>query len=370
MDGIAGAPMSRLPTLAILGPLGSAQLACLRSWRRLGCRTVFLHLDEKPLNERFRRIASVYSYVGKFEGLDDALGNQIAKTLRDENVVAINALSENVVAQLWRARPLLPDEITLLVNTPSLLDELESKLFQIEVARRAGFNVLPTWILNKNTHPRDWPTAFPLVLRPDRASKVDPPFKAEIIHSPEELKTFLFSQKAASAAIVAQPFIRGPNLLIHGYRSQDGSVSGRHVAYHIGVKYNGVSVTMRPTRLDPELDRCCRVFEAELSLQGVFHLDLLLDHATGAAWFLEVNGRLGGTTGKAYASGYDEPVKLLMAFGLIGPQPENVLLRPATKRIAAIRCLISALLGRSSGVDYPYPDHGKLLRELLPAMAT
>src|SRR5690606_1311455 len=77
----------------------------------------------------------------------------------------------------------------------------------------------------------------------------------------------------------------------------------------------GVAITLKPQRTDPSLLDRCRHFVDMLGYVGVYHFDLLKDERSDAAYFLEINGRLGGTTAKVHAYGYDEPAMLLRAFG-------------------------------------------------------
>lgn len=357
-------------TVALVGPLGPAQLACLHSWRKRGVSRAFIHVDKKPLPRWGRRIADQYIYIAPDQASKPAGLQAIAKFLKEIQADGITCLSESVAQQLWKNRDLFADGIRILTNTPVVLDFLESKSSQIAVAREVGLPVLPTWLLHRDTDARTLNLTFPLVLRPDRTKDVRPLFKVELVHNHQELQAFLSGLTPTSGPVVAQPFVCGPNVVLHGYRALDGS-GGHPAAFLCEVKFLGVSVTLRPHEIPPEILARCREFEARVGLNGVFHYDFLLDPATQELYFLEVNGRLGGTTGKVSVAGYDEPAALLKAFGVLEAQPASLAtrhLRPATNCLAILRCLRAGLKGHGSSLDYPYPDKRALLRHLVPAL--
>jgi len=56
----------------------------------------------------------------------------------------------------------------------------------------------------------------------------------------------------------------------------------------------------------------------------------LLDKKNGSVYFLELNNRLGGTTAKVFALGYDEPLLALQAYGVLPTPPETIDQQQAT----------------------------------------
>lgn len=362
--------MENLNTVALMGPLGPAQLACLHSWKKRGVRRAFIHVEDRPVPAWGRRIADQYTYIAPDQAFKPASWPVLVDFLKKTRSEAIVCLSEDVALQLWQNRHLLPDGTKILANTPDVFGLLESKSCQVDMARGVGLPVLPTWLLARDTVASTLNLPFPIVLRPDRAKQVKPVFKAELINNHRELQEFLDKLAPTSGPVVAQPFIKGPNVVLHGYRALDGS-SGHPAAFLCEVKYQGVSVTLRPYQIPSEMLSLCRKFEAQVGLNGVFHYDFILDPVKNELFFLEVNGRLGGTTGKVSASGYDEPAALLRAFGVAGVSDHSLVasrLRPVNNRLASLRCLLTSLKGQGSLLDYPYPDKRAVLRLLLPAM--
>src|SRR5699024_2858239 len=149
----------------------------------------------------------------------------------------------------------------------------------------------------------------PLVLRPDDPSRTRPAFKMEFITNSLELEKFLISLSHFDCTLLGQPFIHGPNLVIHGIRTTNGK--HRHLAaFSVKSKLNGVSLTVEPTNLPSHISQGCKSFVDRIGHIGVYHFEFLQDPENGRYYFLEINGRLGGTTGKVFAAGYNEPSHL------------------------------------------------------------
>ncbi|MBL8424399.1 MAG: hypothetical protein JNK06_13035 [Candidatus Accumulibacter phosphatis] len=270
---------------------------------------------------------------------------------------------------LWRHLPFLGAGTILATAPADVIAAMESKTLQVELAQACGLDVLPTHRVRSD----DWESLsilpFPLVLRPDRAS-VDPSFKAEFVQDSGQLARFLGARGTDAPTVVAQPFVGGPNVVVHGARTRAGEMLA--LQGYIGrLKNDGVTVMLEPWPLTEQLARACREFAQRACLVGVFHFDLLLDPGTDQVWFLEVNARLGGTTAKVYASGYDEPRALLWAFGLSkAPGVAEHGGVPVVNRLAAARCAIRAIGGKGTPVDFPFPSRSAVFWQALRASLT
>lgn len=355
--------------LAMLGPVGPSQLACFRSWRRSGVTTHFLDTESRPLPRWLRGIVDYYHHIGPVRGLDGPALETISTALLSAGTSNICCLGEQLAVRLWQEQANLPVGTRVLTNPATTMQRLESKLEQIELGRQAGFDVLPSELVSSANVEGLVPLlCFPLALRPDRAS-VDGSFKAEYIEDPQALRRFIAARSPQAPAVVAQPFVTGPSLVVHGSRSMQGRPGELH-AYIGRLKYHGVTVCLEPFALPSRIAAACNRFAALLDLRGIFHFDLMLDPKSQAIWFLEVNARFGGTTAKVFASGYDEPRAMLLAFGLISGgtgDDRRGTERPVVNRMAAMRCLLNGLKGRSSRIDYPYPSRSSLLATSLRA---
>ena len=345
----------------VIGPLGPAQLACLVSWKRLGLRTALLQTEGPRQPWCIHRIADLHAHR-PLQALKTPEGARwLAGWIVEQGITGLACVSDDLT--IWLQENLrLPAQSAFWMNTPGVIRALESKAEQARVARHSGFELLPTWLVGSAAEVAKIPdSAFPLVLRPDGSRSVTPDFKVEIFRARQPLEAFVKARSRIVRPMVAQPFVRGPNLLVHGYRSADG-VTERFVPFEVPRKHLGVAVELRSIAADPALQEACTRFSAWFGLKGVFHFDLLKDATTGRYYFLECNGRLGGTTGKVSAAGHDEALALLVAYGAVGPHVGVLMPPPAGRRAynlqSAVKYLWSAARGRLLPLDYP--DAGTL----------
>lgn len=350
--------------IAMLGPLGPTQLACFESWRRAGLATQFIDTSDKPLPAWLRAIVGRYDYIGPLRGVDERAIEEISAALARGRSTGLICVAEALSIKLWNAADRWPDRVRLLLNSAATMNMLESKIEQIDLAQRAGFDVLPTTVLSAPAS--NLSADFPLVLRPDRAS-LDASFKAEFISSKDALERFLAGRGTGAPPIVAQRFIRGPSLVVHGSRYADGR-HGPLFAFVSKIKNAGVAVALEPRSLDPRVATACKRFADLAELRGAFHFDLMIDEVDQRIWFLEVNARFGGTTGKVFAAGYDEPMVMLRAHGLVECADGAPRLHSVVNRVALARCLSNVFRGSASPIDYPYPDRRRLSMSALQAM--
>ena len=355
--------------IAMLGPMGPAQIACLSSWQRSGLRTHFLHTEQQPLPRALWRIADRYDHIGPLGGFDADCAARLGHLLEAAGSSHLSCLADQVTLNLWRYLPLLGAGTVLATAAAEVITVMESKTQQVELAKACGFDVLPTRSFRSDDRESFSILPFPLVLRPDRAS-VDPSFKAEFVEDVGELGRFLGARGSDAPPVVAQPFVSGPNVVVHGARTGVGEMLP--LQGYIGrLKNDGVTVMLEPWPLTERLAQACRDFAQRARLVGVFHFDLLLDPRTDQVWFLEVNARLGGTTAKVYASGYDEPRALLWAFGLSkAPEAAADGGVPVVNRLAAARCAIRAIGGKGTPVDFPFPSRSAVFWRALRASLT
>jgi hypothetical protein len=237
-----------------------------------------------------------------------------------------------------------------------VLRALSSKRAQVALALDAGFEVLDTWLLTSvddvGAIPRD---RYPIALRPDDPTRVRPRLKIKVVHSPEEATAFVSGLQQIRCPIVAQPFLRAPNLVVHGVRAVDGELLALE-AFLVARKYRAVTLTIERTAFPPGIEAACRFFADRAQLAGPFHYELLLLDGGRRAAFLEVNVRLGGTTDKVTRLGFDEPLLMLRAFGLLAPEAceqRHVRAGFAVNRRMILEHMAMAALGRVNECDYP-----------------
>lgn len=236
-----------------------------------------------------------------------------------------------------------------------------SKSWQLSIARKVGFAILRTYCFG--TAPSAWPKVqdkhFPLCLRPATGG-VLPYFKAKIVCTERELFSFLRGLRSLQGGIIAQPFLNLPNLVVHGTRSVLGNILGLQ-AFLVDRKFEGVTLTIRPHPLSCDLAERCKEFVHVLDLTGPFHFEFLYDQYAGQAWFLEMNPRLGGTTAKVFALGYDEPGWALQGYVQQNMVKKMPLQGIATSRVALTKYMVHTMQGRLTPLDYPQEPAWKRL---------
>ena len=258
---------------------------------------------------------------------------------------------------LWLAvnQDLLPAECKFLMSGKETLLDIQSKHDQLPIARRSGFNTLPTWeLFQKSDVCGIDPAAYPVCLRPSAPHEVQPQFKIELLQSPSKLKAFLEGRIWGPGPLLVQPFLPLPTVVVHGVRSESGELLALE-SFIAGMRFEAMSLELRPFPMDGRLAECCRNFANGVGMTGPFHFDLLYSGETSTFHYLEVNPRLGGTTDKVLRLGFDEPLLTLAAYGFdVRPHQYRAQKgRSVINRRAMLKHISWILRGRLSPLDYP-----------------
>lgn len=353
--GLQGARSLR--NVLLLGRFGPPLLTFARSCARAGVRPFLLEIgpggDAPSPRWLCRYLAGVSrldpSIVGTGEGLERV--RQVAAKVQAEALVAG---SDAHILWLARERAAFEPECRLLAPPAELLEGILSKEVQIQLAKKVGLEVLPTFLLHSEADARAIPRgSYPLCLRPSLPGAAEPGFKAQLARHLEDLLAFLRSLRAWRGAILAQPFVEAPNFVVHGACTESGELLALR-GFLVPRKFEGVSLTMAGAQLPASLERACEAFVKAAGIMGVFHFDLLADDKGEPHHFLEVNVRVGGTTDKAYRLGYDEPALHLRSFGyaVVWTAPTGPPRLVANKR-SLLKHTAYAVLGRLTDLDYP-----------------
>lgn len=344
----------------IIAQFGPPALAAIRSWGRRGIKVGLIQIagGDEPV-ARSRYLADSITVTA-----DDLLtGDGLAKVIsfmRNFDADLLLAINEKFACLLDENRHLLPEGVSLMFSGTSETLVILSKGRQIEMARRIGMSLLPTWQINSTEFDRaDFEKIdFPLCLRPAEPDGVRPSFKVKIAGSVKELETFIKGIEVFISPVLIQPFTNLPNLVVHGARGPDGTTCGME-GFLVERKFEGVTLTIRPFEISDELRRQCKMFVEEFGVIGPYHFEFLYDPATRTPWFLELNSRLGGTTAKVMACGYDEPAWALKAFGYdVNPGITRKGVTGSSKK-AIGKFLIGALRGKLTPLDYPEESRWK-----------
>lgn len=281
--------------------------------------------------------------------------NLIITYLKSFESCALVAISEKLSIWLREHVNILPKNCNLLSPPKDVILNILSKEKQLKAAVEARMNVLPTYWVTKDSHTweRIPENNYPICLRPSGPDAVQPSFKAEVLYNPREMDSLINSRLKINQYIIAQPFLDLPNLVIHGSRKTDGSTIGLQ-GFLVERKFEGLTLTIKPFPMPASLKTKCLTFIEIMDVQGPFHFEFLYNPANHEAWFLELNNRLGGTTAKVFALGYDEPKYLLQSFGYdIGHTEKRLIESIASSKMALMKYLHYAFSCKINILDYP-----------------
>lgn len=318
----------------ILSGFGPPSLACIRSWGRKGLPVGMICIRSReetiPRSKYLKEWIDLRSdKLYTSDGLQTIY--EFARRFRASGIVCI---AEDVACWLNDHREKFLPDVSLWFSSTEAIQALLSKQKQIEIAQKVGFDLLPTHLLDKVAKINEGipDEHFPLCLRPTCAGTVAPSFKVHLAYSPAELRRFIERLKKIDKPIIAQPFRSMPNLVVHGARTIEGHSIGLQ-AFLVDRKFEGLTLTIRPAEMGQEFRDRCIEFTNSFGVTGNYHFEFLMDKKNGAIYFLELNNRLGGTTAKVFALGYDEPLLALQAYGVVrhDSQPPPILHSSVTK---------------------------------------
>lgn len=238
--------------------------------------------------------------------------SDLADALRSQTDIDIVLALDDT--SLWLANEALsgfaPEERRpVLANAQGAQRDIAlDKALQIEKAKAAGLDVPPTIV----AHSREEifkATQFPAIVKPALAIAMDETGKLKkgdttYIFEKSDLET-LPEETALSFPVLVQPLIHGTGEGVFGFASKERVT---HVFGHRRVRMmnphgSGASAccAIEPS---PDLVEKVTAFITSIGWQGPFMVELLTDDE-GTCWFVELNGRMWGSTALSRRSGYD-----------------------------------------------------------------
>ena len=290
--------------------------------------------------------------------------NEFLRRFKASGIICIN---EKIACWLNDNRQLIPSKVAIWLSPNDVIKNVLSKQKQIEIAEKVGFSLLPTYLINRDQNILNsiLPKHFPLCLRPSEGGTIKPAFKVHLVYSSRELKKFIASLHNIEKPIIAQPFMNLPNLVVHGARTISGNTIGLQ-AFLVERKFEGVTLTIRPTDLERNLGDKCIEFTNRFNLTGNYHFEFLIDQNGGSTYFIELNGRLGGTTAKVYACGYNEPFFALQAYGITKNKLGKIRNVTVSNKQALLKYLYYASTNKLTPLDFPVePKTARVFKTLL-----
>jgi hypothetical protein len=346
--------ISKTPRPVILSEFGPPALACIRSWGKSGFSVGMICVRSRAtVSPDSRYLASYCSLSPKDLFTENGI-RIISDYLDSFGATCIIAINEKISCWLNDNRHQISSSVLICAPPNDVALSLLSKSNQLNVARELGFDALPTYHIDKDldSSGRVLPIHFPLCIRPNAPNTIHPGFKVRIEESPEKLRQFVNGLQKVDVPMLAQPFADLPNLVVHGARTIDGEVFGL-AGFLVDRKFQGVTLTLRPYSIDKTLQDKCSAFADRFKITGSFHFEFLLDLKSNRTLFLELNARLGGTTAKVYACGYNEPLLALSAYAMGQFKPSPISQYVVSGKHALAKYMIYALTRRLSALDYP-----------------
>jgi hypothetical protein len=238
----------------------------------------------------------------------------LVKILREnDDIDVLLALDDT---SLWLANEALGalgegDRKPLIANaTGEQKDIALDKVRQIEAAKSAGFSV-PSTIVAHSREEISKANKFPAIVKPARA--VNLAFngalkkgEAYYLYNRGDLET-LPEEEEFSFPVLIQPLIHGTGEGIFGFAGSDGvsKVFGHRRLRMMNPHGSGASAC-RSIKPAPDLVEKVQRLITSIGWRGPFMVELLMDE-DGNGWFIELNGRLWGSTALSRRHGYDYP---------------------------------------------------------------
>jgi len=267
--------------------------------------------------------------------------NKIIELAKGYNHVYCLALSYNDILNLHKLSSISQNKnITIIGPSVDCIDVLQNKEKMNNAAQEAGLPILQ----DIDIKDKRISNHFPLVLRPTNENNAD--FKADFIHNSQSLAPYLTTD------VVAQRFISGPNIVVHFANfSEDFNIA----CFAARNKYEGVTLTLEKSpMIDSILSNKIKTFLDNLKFKGIGHIEFIQDELTGELYFLDFNGRFGGTSLKAAALGFNEFYLTCSHFmpSLFKANIEGQA-QLVSNPLALIKCIKTLCTSKKDILDYP-----------------
>lgn len=182
------------------------------------------------------------------------------------------------------------------------------KSAQIEAARVAGLSVPPTVVAHEREEILN-NDRFPAIVKPAHAISLDEKGKIKkgdthYLFDKGDIEK-LPAASALSLPVLVQPLIHGTGEGVFGFAGENGvtQVFGHSRVRMMNPHGSGASAC-RPVKPDVALVTKVTSFVTSIGWRGPFMVELLMDD-NGNHWFIELNGRLWGSTALTRRNGFD-----------------------------------------------------------------
>ena len=304
-----------------------------------GC---FLHarLDERPhvALEHIRR------YLQARPGLD-----------------ALIPVSESAMRLISANREAIPAGVRLILPSRTVVDACTNKDFMFGLCDRSGIAVAPRSVVEDRL---SLVRAVAAIGRPCIIKPVDSPallfgVKAIVVGSDTDLDCALPHWPEEHDRLCVQRFVVGPRHNVV-FAAEGGSLV-RAVEFR-AVRTDRIDATGYSTAVEsavptPSIQRATEALLESLDYTGIGMLQFMIDAASGEGSFLELNPRLGGSSGAAEACGL--PIcRLMLELGLGAPvvRPVDPWRYPVGRRVVWTRGDIAGFAAEARRGALSFPE--------------
>jgi len=279
------------------------------------------------------------------------INNKILELAHFYDHIYCLSLSYNDTLNLHDIEP-NSDKVTVLGANKECIEILLNKEKMNHAAMSAGLPLLQ----NLDIHDDNISSHFPLVLRPKNENNAT--FKAAHINNNCSLQPYL------KLDVVAQPFILGPNIVVHFSKlGKQFNVE----CFIVNHKYEGVTLTLeKHPMITANLLTNIQSFLESIEFIGIGHIEFIKDEKNGELYFLDFNGRFGGTSLKAAALGFNE-FYLICSHYMPSSFKKNITSNAllVSNTLALTKCIKTVSFNRKNILDYPQKDRSGYFFQLI-----
>lgn len=298
---------SDIRPVLVLGAAPRISLAIARSLHRRGIPVDIASLQPEEPAVRSRAMRSFHRLPSRSEN-PSAFTAALLALVRNQQYDLILPASDPALAALAESHDDLSRLLHVGCPAPHTVERVLNKSLTLGVARRCGIRVPMSWTISTGADLESITPQlrFPVVVKPETkgAGAVT---RVLYFSSPAELSSALRINNWGS--LLVQEYCPGVGvgveILIH---SGECVARFQHRRLKEAPAPGGVAVVAVSEEIDSELFQSSMTLLRALEWEGVAMVEFRVDHETGSAVLLEVNGRFWGSVSLPIMAGVDFPL--------------------------------------------------------------
>jgi hypothetical protein len=176
-----------------MGKFGPPTLTCVRSWGQQGFDVGMICIQEKHELRPYSKYLTSFTALPPEKLYTEDGIREINEFLLKFKATGLVCISETIACWINDHRQDFPSGVAIWLPTNKCIRRLVSKKEQLHVAQRVGFELLPTYFIDKDLRSarRIPPHCFPLCLRPSEPASIKPSFKVLFFGCPRKLIDYI-----------------------------------------------------------------------------------------------------------------------------------------------------------------------------------